>query len=61
VATVWFHFEYVAPTWKGHSSAIWLLDRAAFSAAFALAAGAGGIAMLVYRVCRRSEKSTAAI
>jgi hypothetical protein len=50
--TVWFHFAYVMPKWKGHSSAIWMLDRAAFSAGFAIAACGGGIAGLIYYVCR---------
>jgi hypothetical protein len=55
VATTWFHFAYVVPIWAGHSSAICLLDRGAFSAAFAIAVCGGGIAALGCRIWRRPE------
>ena len=56
LATVWFHFVYVMPIWKGHPSAIWFLDRGAFSAAFAIATCGGGIAALAHQVFRRGRR-----
>ncbi len=56
LATVWFHFVYIVPIWKGHLSAIWFLDRGAFSAAFAIATCGSGIAVFAHGAWRRRKR-----